>query len=297
MKPSINAGIIASIISSIGFAAMDALTKQLVATLSPAHVLLYRSLVILMLFTPLAVWVYSKSIFKTEAKAETAWRSLAFALTSVLIVISLRHLTLAETISIFFICPMLTILLAAWWLDEKLTPRAGLACGLGFIGVVLIVQPFQRDGATAAWAFILPVLAACSGAVQDVLARKLKGRASPSTLLIYGVVATALGGALLAIGETPVIPAQHESWLLLASAVCGVVAFFFVVISFQFAPAAISAPLRFLNMVWAVLLGYFIWDSLPNLSAAMGILLVLASGLIAVDVGKAGRHAADSKPA
>ena len=276
---------------------MDALTKQLVATLSPAHVLLYRSLIILLLFTPLAVWVYGKAIFKTEAKAETAWRSLAFAMTSVLIVISLRHLTLAETISIFFICPLLTILLAAWWLGEKLTPRAGLACVLGFIGVVLIIQPFQRGGATASWAFALPVLAACLGAAQDVLARKLKGRASPSTLLVYGVFATALGGAALAIGETPTLPAQHESWLLLASAVCGVVAFFFVVISFQFAPASISAPLRFLNMVWAVMLGYFIWDSVPNTIAAIGILVVLASGLIAVSVGSAKREAPDSKPA
>ncbi len=276
---------------------MDALTKQLLATLSPAHVLLYRSLVILLLFTPLAVLLYGKGIFKTGAKVETAARSLAFAMTSVLIVISLRHLTLAETISIFFICPLLTILLAAWWLGEKLTPRSGFACLLGFIGVLLIIQPFQRSGATVSWAYALPVLAACLGAAQDVLARKLKGRASSSTLLIYGVFATALGGAALAIGETPILPAPHESWLLLASAVCGVVAFFFVVISFQFAPAAISAPLRFLNMAWAVLLGYFIWDSLPNLSAAMGILLVLASGLIAVGVGRAGRKAADSKPA
>ena len=282
MKPSVNAGIAASIVSSFGFAAMDAFTKQLVVTLSPANVLLFRSLVILLLFTPLAAIFFGKAIFKTDAIAETLWRSLAFCLTSALIVISLQYLTLAETISIFFICPMLTILLAAWWLKEKLTPRAGLACALGFIGVVLIVQPFQRGGETVAWAFALPVLAAISGAAQDVLSRKLKGRASSSTLLIYGVLATAIGGAVLAIGSEPVLPTRDELLLLLATAACGVVAFFFVVISFQLAPTSIVAPLRFLNMVWAIVLGYLIWASVPNAIAAVGILLVLASGLIAV---------------
>ena len=264
---------------------MDALTKLLVETLSPANVLLYRSLVILLLFAPLAVMIYGQSVFRTGAASGTLWRSLMFCVTNVLIVISLRYLTLAETISIYFLCPMLTILLAAWWLDEKLTPRAGIACVLGFIGVALIVQPFQRTGSAVTWAFILPLLAAGTGAVQDVLSRKLKGHASPSTLLIYGVIATAVGGAVLVAGDEVKLPTQAESLLLLGTAVCGAVAFFFVVISFQLAPTAIAAPLRFLNMAWAVLLGYLFWGSLPNAIAGVGIVLVLLSGLMAVYSG------------
>ena len=280
VKSTVNAGIAASIFSSVGFASMDALTKQLVATLAPANLLLFRSLFILLLFTPLALLLFGKAIFRTEARQETLWRSLAFFLTSALIVVSLRYLTLAETISIYFISPILTILLAAWWLKEKLTLGAGVACVLGFIGVVLIIQPFQRTGDTAMWAYVLPVLAAGTGAVTDVLSRKMKDRASPATLLIYGVFATAIGGAALAIGDVPALPAPRDLLLLLATAACGVVAFFFVIASFQLAPAGVIAPLRFLNMVWAVLLGYFIWGSVPNAIAAAGIALVLASGLI-----------------
>lgn len=289
VKPSINAGIAASIVSSFGFAAMDALTKQMVTTLSPAYVLLFRSVAILLLFVPLAMMVLGTAIFKTEAKVETAWRSLLFCVTSALIVVALRYLTLAETISIFFICPAVTVLLGAWWLKEKLTIAAVAACVLGFVGVVLIVQPFQRNGTAVAWAFVLPVLAAISGAVQDVLSRKLARRASPSTLLIYGVFATAIGGAVLGATDALTMPTRTESLLLLASAACGVVAFFFVIISFQLAPTAIVAPLRFLNLLWAVLLGYLFWSSIPNAMEWLGISLIVVSGLLAVNTRVANR--------
>ncbi|MEQ1517520.1 MAG: DMT family transporter, partial [Usitatibacteraceae bacterium] len=217
MKPSINAGIAASLVSSIGFAAMDALTKQLVTTLSPAHLLLFRSAMILLLFVPLAAFFLGRDIFRTQAWAETLWRSLLFALTSALIVVSLRYLTLAETISIYFICPALTVLLAAWWLGEKVTLAAIAACAIGFVGIALIVQPFQsadQAGHTLTWAYALPVLAAVAGAVQDVLSRKLKDRASPSTLLIFGVLATAICGASLGGGEALTVPGRTESLLL-----------------------------------------------------------------------------------
>lgn len=262
---------------------MDALTKQLVTTLSPAHVLLFRSAAILLLFVPLAMTALGTAIFKTDAKIETAWRSLLFCVTSALIVVALRYLTLAETISIFFICPAVTVLLGAWWLKEKLTLAAVAACVLGFVGVVLIVQPFQRTGSVVGWAFVLPVLAAISGAVQDVLSRKLAGRASPSTLLIYGVLATAIGGAALGVTDALTIPTQTESFLLLTSAACGVVAFFFVIISFQLAPTSIVAPLRFLNLAWAVVLGYLIWSSIPNSLEWLGMALIALSGLLAVN--------------
>ncbi len=255
---------------------MDAISKYLVETVPVAWVLILRSVLIVVLIVAALLLMRRHDWFGSSARGVLILRSFVFGVTSVLVVVAFRHLPLAEAIALYFLSPIAIVFLAAWLLGEPITPRALFATAIGFIGVVLIVQP-QSGGAI--WHYALPLGAAVTGAFQEVLVRRLRTTAHPSTIVLYGSLATVVASLTLLPFEASPTLSHRELGMLGASALAGVFAFYFVAVSFQKAPMRIIAPLRYLNVVWAVLLGFLIWGSVPNTSAAIGIVLIMIAGI------------------
>lgn len=112
-----------------------------------------------------------------------------------------------------------------------------------------------------------------------MLVRRLRATAHPSTIVLYGSLATIVASIGLVPFDAAPALSHRELGLLGASALAGVMAFYFVAVSFQRAPMRIIAPLRYLNIVWAVVLGFLIWGSVPNTFAAIGIVLIMIAGI------------------
>jgi drug/metabolite transporter (DMT)-like permease len=272
-------GIWASVVSSFGFAIMDASTKVLVQTMHPSVALMWRSALLL---AGIVAWVLitrRQGAFSTTAPRGTLLRSMAFGLTSLLIVISIKYLSLAETMAIYFLNPVLAVPLASFLLREPAGRWAIPATLLGFTGVLCVMQPDMHG---IKLAYLIPLAAACSGAVHDVMSRQLKGHSSPLTLMIYGIAASLFWGLVTADWSRFALPHGNEWWPLLLAATVGFVANFFVIVSFQLAPASLSAPLRYLLLAWSALIGWLVWDQLPNFLAWVGIALVLCAGFLAI---------------
>lgn len=279
MNSRVAQGISTSVLSSVGFASMDALTKALVQTVSPSMTLVLRSLLLLAGTVTWVLVMRRRELFLTSAVRGTLLRSAAFGCTSLLIVISLKYLSLAETMAIYFLNPVIAVPLAALLLREPPGRYAIPAACIGFAGVACVIQP-TIDGAK--WAYLIPLAAAFSGALHDVMSRQLKGRAQPLTLMIYGMVAALFWGMLTADWSSFAAPTPRE-WLLLAGAAgTGFVANFFVIVSFQLVPASLGSPLRYLILAWAALIGYLVWGQLPNFWAWVGIAMILAAGFLAI---------------
>lgn len=273
-------GITASFVSSIGFATMDAISKVLLESVNIVWVLVLRSGIIAILVALLLVVMRQAMLFKTAAPRMLLLRSAVFGITSVMVVAALKHLSLAETISLYFLSPIFTVFFSAWLLEEPITIRALAAAVLGFVGVVLITQPTSTRGFSIY--YLLPLIAGATGALQDVLVRRMRAQAHPSTIVFYGMWATIIVSfATLPIGEWRPL-ASRETLLVLAGALAGVIGFFFVAVSFQRAPTRIIAPLRYLNIVWAVVLGLVIWGSGPDALALLGTVLIIVAGITCV---------------
>lgn len=272
-------GIVACLVASIGYATMDATTKLLVETVPAGWVLALRSAIVIAVVAAVFALTGRASLFRTGAWRLTTLRSFVFGLTSVLVVLAFTHLSLAETVAIYFLSPIFIVMLGAVILGEPLTRRAIVAAVVGFAGVVLIAQP---TGENFSWYYLVPIAAAVTGALQDVLARRLRGHSPPGTLLLYGQVATLLlGCVVLPLDHWPTLGAR-EIGLIVFGAAMAVLAYFFIAVSFQKAPARIIAPLRYLNVVWAVVAGYVLFDSVPNAVAMTGIGLIVTAGLMCV---------------
>mgnify|MGYP005854777979 CR=1 FL=1 len=197
---------------------------------------------------------------------------------------ALRFMPLADAIAIFFVEPFILTLLGSALLGEGVGWRRLAACGAGFAGALLIIRPsFAVFGPVA----LLPLMTALFFAFYMVLTRRISHRMHPIALQGWtALAAMALMTMLLAVFRgsgaaplEPVMPAGRE-WLWLAGLGClSALAHLLVSYALRFAPAATIAPLQYLEIVMATLLGFAVFGDLPDLQTVAGIAIIVASGL------------------
>jgi drug/metabolite transporter (DMT)-like permease len=193
--------------------------------------------------------------------------------------LALRALPLADAIAIAFVMPFILLLLG--WLR-----RLG-ACAVGFVGTLMVIQPsFAAVGPAA----LLPVVVALAFALFLIVTRVLARDTDPVALqALSGIMATALlaPAVLLAAGhdlpELSPVPLDAGLWALaLALGALGTLAHLLMTWSLRFAPAATLAPMQYLEIPMATLVGFAIFGDLPGGLAAAGIALTIAAGLYVI---------------
>jgi drug/metabolite transporter (DMT)-like permease len=203
---------------------------------------------------------------------------------TMLIVAAFKVMPLADTLAIFFVMPMIVTLMGAVFLGEPVGWRRIAASIVGFGGALLVIQPsFGEFGLTA----LLPLAAAVFFATYLILTRRMGRGVNQITLQAYtGLAAVALIVPILAIGPTigwqpivPIIP-QGMDWVwLLGVGISAVVAHMLLSYAFALANISILAPLQYLEIVSATVLGYLVFNDLPNALTFLGIAIIVSSGI------------------
>ena len=198
--------------------------------------------------------------------------------------VALRHMPVADAISIFFVEPFILILLGRLILGEELGPRRLLACLVGFIGAMVIIRPkFDDLGYIAA----LPLVTALLFAFYMILTRRMATRMHPITLQAYtGFFALFLAGPILwafdGSGYAPLDPSwpeRREFILLMALGVTATLSHICISYALSLAPASLLAPIQYLEIVGATILGFYIFGDIPDGLTFVGIALIVGSGL------------------
>ena len=200
---------------------------------------------------------------------------------------SLQFLPLADAIAIVFVMPFIMLLLGRFVLDEEVGPHRLAACAVGFIGTLLVIQPnFLAVG----WIALLPVAVAVVFALFMLTTRKIAKEVDPIALqAVSGVMAVVLLLPILAFGLTsdfaPLVfvrPNAAEWQMLAAIGVLGTLAHLLMTWSLRFAPSATLAPMQYLEIPVATLVGFWLFSELPDTLAAYGITLTAAAGVYVV---------------
>jgi len=195
-----------------------------------------------------------------------------------------RVMPLADAIAIFFVEPFILTLLGGVLLGEGVGWRRLAACGVGFAGALLIIRPsFAVFGPVA----LLPLMTAVFFAFYMVLTRKIAREMHPVALQGWtALAAVALLAPLLAMFEgsgaaplDPVMPAGRDWTRLAALGLLSALGHLLVSYALRFAPAATIAPLQYLEIVMATLLGFLVFADLPDAQTFAGIAIIIASGL------------------
>lgn len=200
---------------------------------------------------------------------------------------ALRFLPLADAIAIAFVMPFIMLLLGKFVLGEEVGVRRLLACCIGFIGTLLVIQP---SFAEVGWPALLPLGVALDFALFMLVTRAIARDSDPISLqAVSGIMACALLLPLLFLlrnsglpGFDVAWPTSREWYLLALVGVLGTLAHLLMTWALRLAPSATLAPMQYLEIPFATLIGWIVFRDLPDDLALLGIVVTVAAGLYIV---------------
>ena len=267
------------------FLANDALVKYVSATLPAAQLIFIRGLFATALLLAAALVM---GMLRPGALSQAhAWQQLTQppvlaraaldALATMAYLTSLFHLPIGNASAINLASPMFIALYAALVWREQVSAGRWLAIGGGFAGVLLIVQP-TADGFNA-WS-LLCLFATVLHTARDLITRRI-ALAVPSLLITLTTSVAVLlltGPWSLLQGWQPVNVTQLG--LLAGASVFLSAAHYMVIVGMRSGELSLVAPFRYTALIYALLLGWLVWDENPNPLAWSGIVLMVAAGLL-----------------
>lgn len=263
----------------------DSLAKVLGDTVSLGQLILTRFGVQAVILVPLVVVMGGTLRMTRRIAALTALRTVLHMVGIGAMFTSLRFLPLADAIAIAFVMPFIMLLLGKYVLGEDVGPHRLIACVIGFAGTLLVVQPnFAQVGAPA----LLPLLVAVVFALFMLVTRQIAREVDPITLQANsGLLALVILLPLLAVfAQMPALslalPVGNEWSLLALLGILGTLAHLVMTWSLRFAPSATLAPMQYLEIPIATVIGWLIFRDLPNGLAALGIAVTIAAGLYVI---------------
>ena len=263
----------------------DSLAKVLGDTVSLGQLILTRFGVQAVILVPLVVVMGGTLRMSGRIAALTALRTVLHMVGIGAMFTSLRFLPLADAIAIAFVMPFILLLLGKYVLGEGVGPHRLIACVIGFAGTLLVVQPnFAQVGAPA----LLPLLVAVVFALFMLVTRQIAKEIDPITLQANsGLMALVILLPILAVfAQVPALslalPVGNEWSLLTLLGLLGTLAHLLMTWSLRFAPSATLAPMQYLEIPIATVIGWLVFRDLPNGLAALGIAVTIAAGLYVI---------------
>jgi len=270
-------GVILFLTAVFLFAVLDATAKYLTAFFAVPLLVWARYFVHLVFMLVAIAPGMGREIVVTQRPWLMTFRALMLVGVTLLVQLAFRTLPLAETTAIVFVTPLLVALLAGPLLGEKLQTRSWLATITGFCGVLLIARP---GGAMVGIGVVYAFGGALCYAIYQILTRKLSASEPPLRQLFYtALVGTVAMSFVLPAYWSGEMPTLKQALLIASLGFYGGTGHFLLIRAFREAPASSLSPLLYVQLIWAMLLGWIVFGQLPDLPATLGMLIIGASGL------------------
>ena len=284
MKPSLPAsttpsnvsGILMMLLAISMFSFMDASLKELAAHYPAFQVSALRALASWPL---IFIWV----LLSTGLRPLLSVRWPLHLLRGVLgvfmmasFVYALRSLPLTTAYTLFFVAPLLVVVLSGTLLGERIGVARWAAIAVGFAGVLLALRP-SGEG-LALWAGLAVLLTATFYAISAVTVRILARTDSTQSMVFWVISIMAVGSLAIAWPSWQTLQSEHYLLIALAG-LFGGLGQYALTEAFRRAEASVIASLEYTGLVWTVLFDAFIWNILPDGMTWLGAAIIVASGL------------------
>ena len=250
----------------------DALSKLVVATYPAEQITWIRNLVHVLLVLPLAL----RGGGRMPLGGLHLLRGLVFMLMTVLYIAALYWMPLADAQSVIFTFPLMVMVGSVLFLGDKVGAVRWSMALVGLSGVLLVVQPGFREVSVGV---PLAFLAAIAAAAYILLTRHLTGTAPQLMLLVM----PALVSVVLLLPMIPwrwITPDLFGFGVMVLIGALSATIHLLLIIAYSRAEPSAMAPLAYLQLVFGVILGWWMFGDLPNALGAFGIVLIIASGVI-----------------
>ena len=270
-------GVVLVTVAVLFFAVSDVVSKHLTMLYAVPLVMALRYGVNLILLV--AVLARQGGMIRTQRTGLVMLRAVSLMMGSLTMGLALRYMPLGETVAIIYLSPFIVMLLSIPLLGERATTVGWIGASLGFVGVMLIIRPGAGlNGFGVALSLVNAGCAACYHLLSRVLARTETMSAKLFHTAWVGLAGFSIMLAVSGIGPIP----QGLDWaLLLVLGVLATVGHFLFTAAYRQAPAALLAPMNYLHLVWAAILGWVVFGHSPDgiTLAGMGLVALAGAGI------------------
>ena len=217
------------------------------------------------------------TFYKTSRPGLHTFRAISGAAAIIALFIGLRELPLADVVSLTFGGPIFVTVASIFFLSEKVGIKRWSAVFLGFIGMLLIVQPAFID---LNFYYVTPIVFCVFFACVAISVRSLsKTEPNYRIAFYFTVLCSILGLATIFTGDW-ILPTKIDFIIFMIMGLCGSIANLLLTQSYRLAEASLVTPIKYLSLVFAIAFGFLIWSEIPKLLTLFGALLVITSSLI-----------------
>ncbi len=269
-------GMLAGIAAFFLLAVMNVFAKLLSEHHHVIEIAFYRNLIATLPFLFMIYAMGRKDILtiNTNVRGILA-RSIIGTISLMTTFAAFAAMPMADTTAFLFTASLLVPALGYFFLGERVGPYRWSAIGVGFIGVLIMLQP---TGAFNSLGITLALSAAAMHATLQTVLRGLGKTEKPETVTFYFVFI----GTFIAAIPLPTVftmPTWNEAPLIIACGLSGMAAQFLLSVAYKNAPAAIVTVFNYSGISWATAFGWVIWNDWPTLPIWIGGGIVIASNL------------------
>ena len=268
--------ILAILLSVACFSVLNAVSKALTQHFPVMQVVWARYLFAFVFMLALFLPRSGRALFRWHNVGSQVVRGLLLFLSSFLYFHGLVHLPLATAASISLTSPLIVTALSSRFLGEPVGTARWIAVCVGFAGALIVVRP---GDARFEWHALLIVGSTLCSAFYQLYSRRYGQAERPDA---SATMATIVG----TVAATPILPFEWVmptlgwDWFLLVSiGVLAGVGHYFVTIAYSQAPAATIAPFNYGQLIGAAILGYLLFDNIPDFWTWVGAAVIVCSGL------------------
>ena len=275
-------GIFYMLLCQFSFATNDALVKVIYQNYDEIFVLnqiIFIRGIFTLLFILLFLYIKKelnlKLIFTSN---ELRVRGLLEFLSAICFFIGIALLPFANVYILLSMAPILLTAFGAIFLNEKVRWRRWSAVLLGFIGVVIVIDPGKLE---SSYYFIFPIIAAIMLSIRDMYTKNFK-KDYPSLQIAFITcfVVTVLFG-ILSIYKFYDFSLE-DIFILFIAAFFLALGYIFSVATIKIALVSATSTFRYSVILWGILYGYFLFDEVPSTKSYIGALIIVISGIIII---------------
>ena len=278
MITSSKKGIITLIIATFFLALMDGMSRYMAELYDVLNINMFRFWIIgsFVILVSLRGRDVLRSILQTKQPVAQISRGLLFISSLLMAIYSYTQVGLIVTHALMAVFPLLTVLLSGVFLKEEITRIKLVAVGVGFLGVIIIINPINLQFTLVSF---LPLISAVTFAIYAVLTRKVASTDNTETSFFWVSLVSAIAITI----PSPLFykPIQFSDiYFLILLCMFSLVGHFLLTNAYRHAEASVLQPFAYFHLFFASLVGIIFFQDPLTISTVAGGGLIVFGGIL-----------------
>ena len=278
MTTSSKKGIITLIIATFFLALMDGMSRYMAELYDVLNINMFRFWIIgsFVILVSLRGWGVLKSILNTKQPIAQISRGLLFISSLLMAIYSYTQVGLIVTHALMAVFPLLTVLLSGLFLEEEITRIKIVAVGVGFIGVIIIINTINLEFSLVS---VLPLISAVTFAIYAVLTRKVASTDNTETSFFWVSLVSAIAITIPSpLFYKPIM--FSDLYFLILLCMFSLVGHFLLTNAYRHAEASVLQPFSYFHLFFASIVGIIFFQDPLTVSTVAGGGLIVFGGIL-----------------